>query len=299
MVLLGAQWKRVRALFNPGFAMNHLMTLVPSIVDDTMIFNKRLERAADSCELLQVDKAAALLTIDIIGHVMLDHDLNSQTTDSKFVNAFQSTISWSPAGTIVEPFKNLNPMMPIMHWYNTRLMDTYLTRVIDDRYKQRGEHVVAETERRKRGKPAIDLALDEYVAEGNSKGQNVSRGPDLAFKRFAIDQMKTFLFAGRDTTSSTIAYIYYILGLHPSSLAKVRQEYDEIFGPDIAQTPDVIKNDPLLINKLVYTTAVIKGMKTCAISQLSSETSQISKSIPFNFRVSSLNIDYLFQNADS
>jgi len=240
--------------------MSHLVTLIPSMVDDTMIFKKVLEKASDSGDFLQIEKAIAFLATDIMGHVMLDHDLNSQTRDNSLVNAFQRTISWSPDGVIVGSLKNLNPIMPLVHWYNARLIDRYLTKVIDDRYKIRSEEVFEKPLRRK-GKPAIDLALDEYLAEEAQSGIKVSGEPDMAFKRFAIDQMKTFLFAGRDTTASTIAYIYYVLSLHPDSLAKVRQEYDEVFGADVLATPDLIKQDPLLINKLVYTVAVIKGMK--------------------------------------
>jgi len=90
----------------------------------------------------------------------------------------------------------------------------------------------------------------------------------MAFKLNAIDQMKTFMLAGTSTTSSTISYIYYLLDLHPYSLAKVRKEYDNILGDDRTATAEVISRDPHLMNKLVYTTAVIKGKSHHVLHQL-------------------------------
>ena len=38
----GDAWKQLRALFNPAFSLNHLVTLVPSIVDHTLTFVETL-----------------------------------------------------------------------------------------------------------------------------------------------------------------------------------------------------------------------------------------------------------------
>jgi hypothetical protein len=61
----GAMWKRARTLFNPGFAIGHLMTLVPGIVEDTLSFRQILSKHSDSGEILQIEPAARLLAIDV------------------------------------------------------------------------------------------------------------------------------------------------------------------------------------------------------------------------------------------
>jgi cytochrome P450 len=70
--------------------------------------------------------------------------------------------------------------------------------------------------------------------------------------------VKTFLFAGHDTSSSTMCYIYYLLSLHPESCRKVRQEHDEVLRPSDG-TADLLKQSPQLLNEIPFTTAVIKG----------------------------------------
>lgn len=59
--------------------------------------------------------------------------------------------------------------------------------------------------------------------------------------------------AGHDTTSSTICYIAYMLSKNPDCLARIRKEHDDVLGP-LENTPDKIKRDPYVLNKLEYTT---------------------------------------------
>lgn len=62
---------------------------------------------------------------------------------------------------------------------------------------------------------------------------------------------------GHDTTSALICYAAYLLAKNPACLARIRQEHDEILGP-VSQTPERIKQDANILNKLDYTHAVIR-----------------------------------------
>jgi cytochrome P450 len=92
--------------------------------------------------------------------------------------------------------------------------------------------------------------MKEKGLEGTSK-------VDAEFKEIAAAQLRLFLFAGHDTTSSTLVYCYHLLATHPDCMAQIRTEHNEVFGPntDIYQT---LVQKPQLLNKLPYTLAVIK-----------------------------------------
>lgn len=76
------------------------------------------------------------------------------------------------------------------------------------------------------------------------------------------DQLKSFLFAGHDTTSILLQWIFYELSRTPRVLRAVRAELDELFGPDA--TPAVVRSRLLsphgddLVRRMSYTSAVIK-----------------------------------------
>lgn len=231
------------------------MTLVPIIVDDTMIFWQNLNRIAESREIVQLEHVTRHLTIDIIGHVILDHNLNSQTSQNRLVDAFQHAISWTPSSIIIlNPLGKLDPFRPIAHWYWTRVMDGYLAKVIRERYEMLKNGLVD-----KNRKCAIDLALMQYTQQQEELTEVQAHDIDKETMQLIIDGMKTFLFAGHDTSSSTICYVYHLLDLNPKSLEKVIAEHNEVFGEDTSMTADIIRKNPQLLNKLPYTLAVIKG----------------------------------------
>lgn len=60
------------------------------------------------------------------------------------------------------------------------------------------------------------------------------------------------------TTSHPRCWIYHELSKHPESLEKVRQEHDSVFGTNLHQTRQVVRDTPSRLNQLPYTTAVIK-----------------------------------------
>lgn len=65
------EWKRWRAVFNPGFASGHLMSLVPAIIDDILIFCSTLSKRAADGGVFQLVEDTTKLTIDVIGRVVL------------------------------------------------------------------------------------------------------------------------------------------------------------------------------------------------------------------------------------
>ena len=105
-------------------------------------------------------------------------------------------------------------------------------------------------------KPLVDLVLKASLAERSSTDKNYSI--DATFKAFIATQVKMFIFAGHDTTSSTICYIYHLLSLHPTILARVRAEHDSVIGTDLSRTASTITSNPHLLNQLPLTVAVIK-----------------------------------------
>jgi cytochrome P450 len=47
-----------------------------------------------------------------------------------------------------------------------------------------------------------------------------------------IDEVKILFVAGHDTSSNALAWTWYLLGLHPEALEKVRKEVDQIIGEE-------------------------------------------------------------------
>ena len=170
------------------------------------------------------------------------------------ISALSSQVHWLCFGSEGIPLKLFNPIRPLMNWYNTRRMNRYISRELEEHLciNQRKDQV---EERQKRS--IIDLALKSYLNEMPASKKTVA-GLDKSFKTFAIAQTKLFIFSGHDTTASTICYIFHLLCQNVESLGRLRAEHSLVLGPEVSQTASALVEDPYLLNKLPYTEAVIK-----------------------------------------
>jgi cytochrome P450 len=67
LMLEGEEWKALRRRFNPGFSPQHLMTLLPCILDKTQVFLRHLDGFCASGEEFCLEPLTINLTFDIIG----------------------------------------------------------------------------------------------------------------------------------------------------------------------------------------------------------------------------------------
>jgi cytochrome P450 len=185
--------------------------------------------------------------------------LRYQTQDNALADGIRSQILWTPFKTSFNPIKRwLNPQA-LIQAYNSWRINRYLEGEIDKRFDEVAS-LSATTSRsgsESESRSIISLALDQFLADS---GGDLSPRSRRAFKDTAIPQMRMFLYAGHDTTSSTLLYVFYLLSRHPHVLDKVRAEHDAVLGPDRSaeHCQAAIASDPALVNRLPYTLAVIK-----------------------------------------
>jgi len=67
LTLGGEEWKNLRRRFNAGFSPQHLMSLLPCMLDKTQYFLKHLDDYCESGEEFRLDIILVNLTFDIIG----------------------------------------------------------------------------------------------------------------------------------------------------------------------------------------------------------------------------------------
>jgi cytochrome P450 len=192
------------------------------------------------------------LTVDIIGKVALDMQLNTQRENNPMVTALREQAHLVPNSGALNPLAGWSPIGIYKRWRNSRIMVSYLDKVLEDRLANQQPNPSGE--KKPRARTIIDLALESYRYQTASP--SLTSLPN-DFKTHAITQIRIFLFAGHDTTSSAITYALYLLQKYPQTLSLLRAEHNALLGP-VSSTPSTLEKDPHLLNKLPYTTAVIK-----------------------------------------
>ncbi|KAH8726829.1 cytochrome P450 [Phaeosphaeriaceae sp. PMI808] len=246
----GEFWRKWRSIFNPGFSIQQVVSQVSMYV--TLISTFYSHSIFISRVMLTAYQTTKI-TIDVIGKVVCDHDFRTLSGDNEFMTTMRKTLGWMPNQQSINPFHLYHPLRPIFWKYYKSKMDRYIGKVLDERFAVRD----ARLSKRSRQKTGIDLALEEYVKENGQNAGAQDLTMDTEFRKAAIDNLLVLLFAGHDTTASTLCYCYHLLQQNPHELAKVRQELDEIFGIG-KSAGEQLKSNPYLVNQLEYTLAVIK-----------------------------------------
>jgi cytochrome P450 len=138
-----------------------------------------------------------------------------------------------------------NPWRWYKFWMNNRAMDGFLRPLIQERLNT--------SMSTKTNDPAKDKTLVQVLAKvmrEESENQSLSY-----LVESAINETKLALFAGHDTTATTLCWVFHCLAQHPEVVAKLREEHDTILGSNPASAMRIL---PHLVNSLTYTHAVIK-----------------------------------------
>lgn len=180
--------------------------------------------------------------------------MDSKRAKNLLATSLLSQLRWKLSDQELNPLARWNPVRPVVEWYNSRQMNAYIGKELDKRYES--YRVGLAQEDIAPSKSVISLVLQGYLEQARS--QKPPPTLDITFKAYATSQIRTFLFAGHDTTSSTICHIYYLLSKNPFSLEKLRTEHDHVLGREVDAAGKVISDHPHLLNQLTYTFAVIK-----------------------------------------
>lgn len=101
----------------------------------------------------------------------------------------------------------------------------------------------------------MSLLIDDILHESGSDDPSHVK---QTVKKAMASQLRGFLFAGHDTSSSALTYCFYLLSTHPAALDRLLAEHDIVFGAQPADALAQIHADPHKLNHLPYTTALIK-----------------------------------------
>ena len=130
-----------------------------------------------------------------------DLELNTQRTESDFLNAMKRQINLLAYQADPNPLAKFNPLLYPRLWNNDRIMKKYVSNVLRERFEKRRQE-----DGNTRRKHIIDLALEAYLAEEKKGASAKDQKLDPTFERIAISQLRAFFFAGETTTSFVISF---------------------------------------------------------------------------------------------
>jgi cytochrome P450 len=215
-------------------------------VRKTNIFISKLDALAGTGEDFDMDPLCTSLTFDIIGEVVCNLDFKAQDNHGDaldIVKYFRALIStWTDTGRVWNWANIPKRITRIIMSYRT---DEAIKKCIREKFEEIKAAQSTETKQTK-DRSVLALSLQETDV----------LTPEIL--QSTADQVKTFLFAGHDTTSILLQRLFYALSTHPKCLATLRAEHDTVFGEEDPQDVFLARPEECM-NSLMYTLACIKG----------------------------------------
>lgn len=209
----GEHWKQLRKRFNPGFAPQYLITMLPVILEKSSTFVERLEDFGSSGQTFSLTHVAGNLIFEIISSVVMDKDFGAQTKGqpTEFMRTYRELFHTYTSEQMDLPWF----FTPRTEWKRRQLANrirSTLRRVVHEAFENRNVDT-------NKSRSILSLTLRDVE----------SLTPQAVDE--ACDQLNTFLFAGHDTTAILISWMFYELSRTPKALKAVRSELDGLFGP--------------------------------------------------------------------
>ncbi|KAI0389131.1 cytochrome P450 [Xylariaceae sp. FL0594] len=258
----GEEWKHLRKRFNAAFSPQQLISFLPRILEKCMIFFNNLDHFAASGDSFSMINLTGSLIFDVITSVTMDVDFGAQARavarnnrgdrdSEEFVAAYHDLFeTYASEGMDIPWF-----LTPFTEWKRRRLSGRVRARlrtIVRDAYNDRRNA----KKKKLQSRSILSLSLEDDET-GEKDGGMAPQAPEEA-----CDQLSTFLFAGHDTTSILLSWLFYELSRTPHALARIRQELDGVFGPDsnlsIVREKLLSEEARNLLNSMTYTAACIK-----------------------------------------
>ena len=206
-----------------------------------------LDRFSVSGEEFSLETLISNLTFDVIGAAVMEVDLNAQQMDrskqGEVIRLFGELVQ-----TYNDDKNNLPwwivPFTTLKRNQLARRIDVLIKAIIQKKYTELKEEAEGN-----RSRSIVALSFQDTEA----------LTPQLLSE--TSDQVRSFLFAGHDTNTSALQWVFYELSRTPHALKAVRDELDEILEPET--DPKMIctvlaQNGEHLLPRIHYINAVIK-----------------------------------------
>jgi cytochrome P450 len=237
----GKEWVSQRRLYNPGFSPDFLRTVVSTIILKCNRFIAKCDEDIENDVATDMLGRAVDLTSDVIASVAFGEDWGIHDPSNENIRTLKTIRDL----TVVVGENMSNPLKRYFNlsnmWKTWRLSVT-LDRDMQRLVQRRLEKFRASPDMEMKQKDILSLTLSSVLRSKKTSDPDKDTsftGDDM---ENMTSQLKTFYFAGHDTTATTIAWAYWLLCQYPKSLKRAREEVISSLGTYWAEDAALGKN---------------------------------------------------------
>ncbi|XP_032111157.1 cytochrome P450 3A21 [Sapajus apella] len=226
------EWKRIRSLLSPTFTSGKLKEMVPIIAQYGEVLVKNLRREAEKGKPINMKDIFGAYSMDVITGTSFGVNIDSlNNPNDPFVESTKKLIRFDfsdPFFLSITIFPFLTPILEALNISmfprdSTSFLRESVKRIKESRLKDTHKHRV----------DFLQLMIDSQNSKETESHKALS---DLEL----VAQSIIFIFAGYETTSSTLSFIMYELATHPDVQQKLQEEIDAVLPNKAPATYDTV-----------------------------------------------------------
>ncbi|XP_051242591.1 cytochrome P450 3A40 [Dicentrarchus labrax] len=218
------QWRRIRSVLSPSFTSGRLKEMFGIMKQHSANLISSMKKKADKDEPLELKEFFGPYSMDVVTSTAFSVDLDSLNNPSDpFVTNIKKMLKFdlfSPLFLIVAFFPFMGPVFEKMEFsffptYVTDFFYAALQKIKSNR----------ETSKQKSRVDFLQLMID---SQKNNDLSGVEQDKGLNDHEI-LSQAMIFIFAGYETSSSSLTFLAYNLATNPAVMKRLQQEIDSTF----------------------------------------------------------------------
>ncbi|XP_062866976.1 cytochrome P450 3A27-like [Trichomycterus rosablanca] len=233
-------WKRIRSVLSPSFTSGRLkeMFWIMKTHADTMV--KNLKKTAKQAGRVDVKELFGAYMMDVITGSAFSVDIDSlNNPNDPFVTNVKKLVEFDFFNPLLFIAALFPFMLPLLEKLNFSVFPKSTVEFFFASLKK--IKVDRQDENYKRRVDLLQLMMDSQTSpmEGDQNGDQMSKGLS---DHEILCQSVIFIFAGYETSSSTLAFFFYNIATNPDAMRKLQEEIDHTFPNQAPAEYDLVMN---------------------------------------------------------
>uniref|UniRef100_A0A087XRU9 unspecific monooxygenase n=1 Tax=Poecilia formosa TaxID=48698 RepID=A0A087XRU9_POEFO len=216
------QWKRIRSVLSPSFTSGRLKEMFEIMKSHSANLIHSMKKKADKGEALELKEFFGSYSMDVVTSTAFSVDIDSLNNPSDpFVTNIKKMLKFDLLNPLFLARKTFFPFLgPILEKFEF----SFFPKSVTDFFYASLEKIKSnrETSQQKSRVDFLQLMIDSQKNNGLQKDKRLSDHEILS-------QSMIFIFAGYETSSSSLTFLAYNLATNPEIMRKLQEEIDSTF----------------------------------------------------------------------
>ncbi|XP_047659426.1 cytochrome P450 3A30-like isoform X1 [Tachysurus fulvidraco] len=232
-------WRRIRSVLSPSFTSGRLKEMFGIMKSHSHSLVKNLQKVSERGESADIKEFFGAYSMDVVTSTAFSVDIDSlNNPKDPFVTNIKKMLKFdifNPLFLAVALFPFIAPVLEKMDFgfFPIAVTDFFYASL----QKIKSERVAQNNKKRV---DFMQLMIDSQKSDKNElNSKDTNKGLN---DHEILSQSMIFIFAGYETSSSTLSFFFYNLASNPETMKKLQKEIDETFPNKAEVDYDAVMN---------------------------------------------------------